>query len=78
MSIAKIYLQLMQWDVSLDPIKFKIYGLQLFWGGDNSSVEMAAVVVAIEHEHMLRFKEQGILTNRAVFANHLPRTWYYK
>ncbi len=34
---------------------------------------IAAVVIAIAHKHTSRFKEQSILTTRAVFANHLPR-----
>ncbi len=63
-----------QWDVSLDPIeqtvltelytqcraaKFTIVRRR---GGNNSSAGIAAVVVAIEHKHTFRFKEQSMLT----------------
>ncbi len=41
--------------------------------GDSSSTWMAAVVIAIAHKHTVRFKEQSILTSRAVFANRIPR-----
>ncbi len=34
---------------------------------------MAAVVIAIAHKYMFRFKEQCILASTAVFAYHLPR-----
>ncbi len=34
---------------------------------------LAAVVIAITHKHTFCFKEQSILTSRAVFANNLTR-----
>ncbi len=49
------------------------YSSQLFGGGDSSSTWMAAVGIAIAHKHTFRFKEQNMLTSRAVFANRLPR-----
>ncbi len=42
-------------------------------GGNSSSTGMAALGIAIAHKHTIRFKEQGILTSRAVFAYRLPR-----
>ncbi len=49
------------------------YSSQLFQGGTSSTTGMAAVVIAIAHKHMFRFKEQSMLTSTAVFAYHLPR-----
>ncbi len=76
---------LRQWDVSLDPIKQTVlteaYIMQSTIvhicsgvGGSSSPTVLAAVVIAIAHKHTFRVKEKkGILTSRAVFANHLPK-----
>ncbi len=42
-------------------------------GGSSLSAGIAVVVIKIAHKHTFRFKEQRILTSRAVFAYHLPR-----
>ncbi len=68
-----------QWGASLDPIKqgvlIEIHTTRsnitenCSGGGGSSSLGMAAVVVTIAHKHTPRFKEQSMLTCRAVLAN---------